>query len=248
MTIEGSDDSRHKLLAQMLGRSLDDRLRLDPRHALPSDSAERELLALFDGKRTLGDVFRESGLEAPRVQRLLQKLRVLGVLIPASVGVADRPAPLAESERAAIEAEHARMQTCNFYELLGVARSASGQDVQRAYDRVARQFRPDAFVDRDLGDALPMLQAIATKHLEAYDTLIDQKSRRKAYDESLAPESKATKDAKKEFEKGLRHFRRKDFEKAIPHFQTALDLEPDNAQYKDKLARAKRILESTDEL
>src|SRR4051812_5922880 len=60
----------------------------------------------------------------------------------------------------------------DFYEVLGVPRDASGEDIQRAYRRLARRHHPD--VNREPG-AEERFKEIT----EAYDTLSDPERRRR---------------------------------------------------------------------
>jgi molecular chaperone DnaJ len=64
----------------------------------------------------------------------------------------------------------------DFYSLLGVARDASPSAIRRAYQKLARQFRPG----KGVHSASPELQALKT----AYETLADAERRRR-YDAAL---------------------------------------------------------------
>jgi flagellar biosynthesis protein FlhG len=72
------------------------------------------------------------------------------------------------------------------YETLGVSRSASDEEVRRAYKRVREMYAPGSLATSSLlGDAL--LAVERTRLDEAYDTLLDP-LRRRAYDLSTFPE------------------------------------------------------------
>ena len=65
----------------------------------------------------------------------------------------------------------------NYYELLGVARNATPEDIKRAFRRLAFQYHPDHNHKEGAGE-------IFKKINEAYEVLIDPK-KRAAYDEQL---------------------------------------------------------------
>ena len=74
----------------------------------------------------------------------------------------------------------------DYYEVLGVPRSASAEDIRKAYRKLARRYHPD--VNRDDKSAEEQFKEIN----EAYQVLSDQEKRKK-YDE-LGPNWKAGSD------------------------------------------------------
>lgn len=63
----------------------------------------------------------------------------------------------------------------DFYEILGVSRAASADEIRSAYRKLARQYHPDV-------NKAPDAQAKFTRVQEAYDVLSDE-SKRKLYDQ-----------------------------------------------------------------
>ena len=72
------------------------------------------------------------------------------------------------------------MSETNYYDILDVARSASGAEIKRAYRKLAKQFHPDVNTDPDAARRFSEIDA-------AHDVLIDPDSRRR-YNLSLPPE------------------------------------------------------------
>jgi curved DNA-binding protein CbpA len=77
----------------------------------------------------------------------------------------------------------------NFYEILGIERDASTEEIKAAYKEIARVYHPDSNFYADLVD-----QNLTNSHLQifqeitaAYNTLAN-KSKRVEYDKLLAPE------------------------------------------------------------
>lgn len=67
------------------------------------------------------------------------------------------------------------MATTDYYEVLGVPRTASAEDIRRAHRRLARQYHPDVNKSPDAGQRFAKIQ-------EAYEVLSDPEKRRR-YDQ-----------------------------------------------------------------
>jgi curved DNA-binding protein CbpA len=66
----------------------------------------------------------------------------------------------------------------NYYEVLGLSRTATPQEIKKKYHELARQFHPDRAQDKELA------QRLFVQINQAYQTLIDPEKRTK-YDNSL---------------------------------------------------------------
>jgi tetratricopeptide (TPR) repeat protein len=92
--------------------------------------------------------------------------------------------PPAASRRTEILEAFATMKTKNFFELMGIERSATEAQVKDAYFRLAKTFHPDVHHGESLGDLRDQLETLFIRLGEAYETLRNPKSR-EAYEARL---------------------------------------------------------------
>jgi serine/threonine-protein kinase len=92
-----------------------------------------------------------------------------------------------EETRRLILETHAKLKLDHF-EVLGLERSATTDDVRAAYSRLARVLHPDACPDPGLDDLREMRQAAFIRISEACEALRDPKERAR-YEEAFAPRS-----------------------------------------------------------
>ncbi len=122
----------------------------------------------------------------------------------------------------------------DYYELLGVAPSASAADIRRAYARLAREKHPDRFTDPAEKDRA---QRVFQDITHAFNTLVN---RREEYDRERerpqpeTPEEIAT-DA---FERGQAALEAGQVEDAITLLQTAVYNAPERSAHHAALGRA----------
>lgn len=192
------------ILAKSLGRHPEDRLRVQAERLPRLEPADAALVKLLDGNRTLEEVVGNAAVEPRRIQRVLQRLKVLGALrlveatpdatgieptermIPSKATVAPplvtprtayRLRPLTEEERDAIRRELDRVKTADPRQVLGVEASAGEKEIQLAYYALMRRFHPDVYYGRDLGDAGTLLSEIMARHSQAHSVLREEATR-----------------------------------------------------------------------
>lgn len=78
-----------------------------------------------------------------------------------------------------------RLDSMNYYDVLGIARTADKKEIRAAYFELSKRFHPDSLFRKQLGAFKPKLEAIFNKLTEAYEALGKQKTRFN-YDEYLA--------------------------------------------------------------
>jgi hypothetical protein len=113
--------------------------------ALVTSAAERRLPMLFDGVRPLGEVVRLGGLTEQTSLELVFTLHAFSLLRPSVArpseedrfAVRDR-----DIERERVMARHSLALEGDYFDVLGVSRRASPEEVQRAYELVQRDLSP----------------------------------------------------------------------------------------------------------
>ncbi|HXG57885.1 MAG TPA: DnaJ domain-containing protein [Thermoanaerobaculia bacterium] len=124
----------------------------------------------------------------------------------------------------------------NYYEVLGVDRSASEAEIRERFRRLARENHPDRYQGPDKSDAERKFQALT----EAMNVLTNPE-RRKQHDAELASGvSKGTADftqvAKVYLSKGVKAFKEGDLQAAYENFDMAVKHNPQDAKAHHYLA------------
>ena len=149
-----------------------------------------------------------------------------------------------------------RMKTIrkqNAFEILGVSRSASSQEIKRAYLALAKELHPDHLPRNAPSDAKALAEQIQHQLSTAFEALSD-KSGREQYAESLTVTPKSGGDevgriltAEGAFRQGEQALARSAFADAAESFQKAVALYPDEGEFHAHLGWAKFNAAQTDE-
>lgn len=125
----------------------------------------------------------------------------------------------------------------NYYDLLGIGKSANTSDIRKAYARLAREKHPDRFPDPA---AKLSAQQTFQEITAAFNTLSNDRSRAE-YDKSLeAPPRPPVPEeiARDAFERGQKLFESKNFFDAVELLRIAVANGPKEARYYAALGRA----------
>ncbi len=135
----------------------------------------------------------------------------------------------------------------NHYEVLGLDREASRDEIKRAYFHLAKEYHPDRHFQTGLEDLMPVLESLFRRITEAYDTLLMER-RRKEYDleltlkpfESRRGGSRASAggSASQSAAQGEEALRKEDFKTAVYYLEAAVKSAPDKGKYHALLAKA----------
>jgi curved DNA-binding protein CbpA len=124
----------------------------------------------------------------------------------------------------------------NYYEILGVGRTASAAEIRQAYMRLAKERHPDRFPDPA---ERARAEAFFKELTAAYNTLGNDRGRAE-YDTSLSRPKDAppAEIAKQAFAEAMQHFEKKDYHQAVELLRTAVHHVPEEARYHAALGMA----------
>ena len=127
----------------------------------------------------------------------------------------------------------------NYYEILGVERSASEQEIRDRFRKLARESHPDRYKGDDKAEAERKFQTLT----EAVNVLTNE-NKRKQHDAELSPSAKSSgtvdfvQIAKAYTAKGVKAYRERDFKTAYEHFDLATKHNPQDAKAHHNLSMA----------
>jgi CheY-like chemotaxis protein len=193
-----------RLLTCLGGADVAFRLRLttgaaDLLEKMETTSEERNLVLLFDGVRSLRQIQALTRVSAERLYGVAWALFVLerlhvsdaahGREASSTMGVPSHDVSEGRDEaidRSSVQTRHALVMDGDYFQILGVSRDASTQEILRAHETMAAQMVPDvlhAAVVADLASELAEIRAVLA---EAAHLLTDERLRRR-YRDHLPP-------------------------------------------------------------
>jgi curved DNA-binding protein CbpA len=156
--------------------------------------AEGFLLSRIDGSTPWAVLRQIGGLPPEEVERCLRRWLAEGLLVLEG----DAPLPAGAPEDADVDPSLAALVDPSlaieprqqlrilrfeasldrpYHELLGVERAADARAIKRAYFRLSREFHPDRYYRREIGDFRDRLERIFEKLVEACELLCDPAAR-----------------------------------------------------------------------
>jgi tetratricopeptide (TPR) repeat protein len=207
----------------------------------PKDTALGFLLSRIDGQSSVADLGRL--LQVDR-EKLLVTIYVLIKAQIVELVQKKGPVPIEILERRKYIRElWEKMQSQNYFEMIGLDQNASESDVKNAYFKLAKEYHPDARSEDDPQDLKDKLDEIFVKIRTAYRTLADKENREK-YLEQLGLEAgdvdrekmKTRTKAQLQFSVGLKSLQGREYRTAMEYFRSAIDLDPYEPKYYGKLA------------
>ncbi|MEW5806773.1 MAG: DnaJ domain-containing protein [Acidobacteriota bacterium] len=214
---------------------------------------EKRTLRLIDGTTKLRDILRIFPDPPEETLRNLTVLALLGILelkdkaasAPEAkaheTGAPTETQPAEESDED-VEAKkhyfelyekHARS---NFFQLLGVQRHSSAEEVKNSYYKLAREIHPDHFQKESMSEIRPLIESLFARITEAYNTLSNEQTRKRYEEEIFGEAEQPAADAaekldnptlaKGNFFKGKKLYMQEKYPEALRFLENAVSLDP----------------------
>ena len=137
---------------------------------------ERKMLSWVDGEASVEDLTLAAGLKQEHAFRALLVAKLLGVI---EVKPPEKPAPVVSGDLdiRRLEAKYDEVQDADYFSILGLSRSASSDDVQRAFRRLAEEFDPIKYTGHPDASLQQRAQVVSTLIEEAARALEDERRR-----------------------------------------------------------------------
>ncbi len=223
------------------------------------DRDHQAVLALIDASRSIEELCRLSEIGdfgTLKTLYLFIALRLVEVTgtTEGAVGQAVHRRAAGEKQEEAAETlvtremilrAHNSLEIQDYYEILGIGRSAAPQEIKKAYFRLAKIYHPDRHADTGLKDMKPTLEKLFISINEAYNVL-SAPDKRDQYNIDITSgtgklrqdkRTTAEKDENKkgsasvQFNEGMKRYRVQNFWGAEEAFEWAMRLDPSNPEY-----------------
>ncbi len=224
---------------------------------------EKSILGRLDGKRTAGVMLEDMEIEPASGWKSLFLFYCLDLVEETRLSTEPEPAPASpnqvDAEQVAPKAERLndpeesaalaealeigrRIPEIDYYQVLGVSRSASEEEVKKAYFSLARKFHPDRFGRHLLPGVKEQVDEVFDYITKAYRTLTNR-DQKMTYSSKLASvvgddEKDRSKTAEIRFRQGKTLFNQARYEEALGLLEEAVRLKDDKGDYFLLLAMA----------
>jgi curved DNA-binding protein CbpA len=171
---------------------------------------EAAVLSFIDGRRSIEEICSLSGigdfntLKAVHVLLSLrmvetgavktdEEIRLAREAIKQQAAAAAHPSRSAEATvtREMIQKAVEEMPSLNHYQVLGVEKNATEQEIKKAYFLLAKRYHPDRHFEPDMRDLKASLEALFTRLHDAYE-MLSNPAKRDEYDRAPAGKPAAT--------------------------------------------------------
>ncbi len=213
----------------------------DPYHLFQDislDVNEKNILQLIDSKRTINDILRESPLKHFDTLKLIYAFlstRMVEVKVEEKVSVRDMDEVLKNNGIGddfvqELNELYQKCQDMDYYELLGVQKNSTLNDIRRSYYQMVKRFHPDRYFRIEHEDFKNKISKIFSLINEAYSTLSDP-VKKSTYDTMLRTREGSIDPALQKFNEGMELFKDGRYGEACTLFGQAVYLSPQVAKY-----------------
>jgi tetratricopeptide (TPR) repeat protein len=192
------------------------------RRSDPLEARARRQRLLQQAMRNMG-VGPFAGRPPPRDTPTGLRPKVSGGLPEAAAG--DEQGVAERRLREALAVVQPRAREKDLFARLGVARTATRDDVKRAFLQIAKQFHPDRFAAPELADLQDAVRDFFAAVNEAYEVLSDDR-KRTAWLAKTAPGGDDAQGARVDFQKAEACLRTRDFPRARGFYESAVRADP----------------------
>jgi hypothetical protein len=212
---------------------------------------ELETLAHVDGTHTVQGLVKQGPLDPIRTARLIWALGSMTAIVfsPEVHDIATAPRRALAEIRAHLRARAARLERSTFYDVLEITPLAEVDDIEAAYQLVARRFAPDLLATHDLAELAALIQPTWELVEKARAVLVDHPQRGRYHDwlRQKLPELRtvwaidpnAVKAAATAFTRGQRSLGEGDVHRAMSDLAIACRQFPGHPDYEASLAWAR---------
>jgi len=225
------------------------------------DRDHQVVLALIDGSRSIEDLCRLSEIGDFGTLKALYLFIALRLVEAAGTRSEERIQEAAHHSAAGKKQGSAAVETLvtreailhaynsldiqDYYEILGIGRSAAPQEIKKAYFHLAKIYHPDRHADTGLKDMKSTLEKLFVSINEAYNVLsapdkrdqynidITSGAGKRRQDKRTTTEKDENKkgSASVQFTEGMKQYRVQNFWGAEESFRWAVRLDPSNPEY-----------------
>ncbi len=210
----------------------------------PFDNLETEFLGFLNEHPKLTQILEKTRLSILDALKILEVLALCEMIkfvldYDTAKNLSESANPKIIQLKEAILKDYSSMENKNYYEILGVGRDASSEEIKKSYLRLVKSYHPDKFAHLPLDkDMIQKITQIFNKIQTAYDTLSDPQARA-SYDEALdAPDLKEMIDqtesivnAEIAFKKGEILLKSRKYNEAEKYFREAVLLNDKEPEY-----------------
>ena len=223
------------------------------------NNAEKNILKLIDGVSSIRVITQICPAPPEQTARNLAILKIMGIIETKDINLAKqkiaesdakKPSTETPAEKDAAEYDeekryyyelYERHIRSNYFQILGVQRSSSGDEIRAHYYSLAKELHPDRFQKESMKDIHPLMESLFARICEAYNTLLDKEARKKyeavifgeAETFSSTGNEKLDKNtlARGNFYRGKKLFEEGKYNEALKFLENAVSLDPTRWEY-----------------